>query len=191
MDEKYWDKVAVDYDGEIFDVLANDRDEIIVSYILKLGSEKKAACDFGCGVGKFLPVLAENFRHVYAIDISGSLLSQAKEACDGFDNISYFKKDISTDKLKHEQVDFALCVNVLIMPDSEIRAGIIKAISEHLRKGGYFLLVVPSLESALYTDFRLLQWNLKEGMDYQESIEELQAGDSTDLALRQDRKSVV
>jgi len=30
MDEKYWDKVAEDYDGEIFSVPANDRNNTIV-----------------------------------------------------------------------------------------------------------------------------------------------------------------
>ena len=64
MDEKYWDRMAADYDGEIFSVLASDRNEVIVSVIQKFGSRDAAACDFGCGTGKFLLVLAENFRTI-------------------------------------------------------------------------------------------------------------------------------
>ena len=89
MDEKYWDKAAADYDGQIFSVLAEDRSDMITSRISQFGCKKAVACDFGCGVGKFLSILAENFRHVYAVDISKELLIQARNSCKDFDNISY------------------------------------------------------------------------------------------------------
>ena len=34
----------------------------------------------------------------------------------------------------------------------------------HIRSEGHLVLVVPSLESALYTDYRLIDWNLRSGM---------------------------
>ncbi|HET6428038.1 MAG TPA: class I SAM-dependent methyltransferase, partial [Phycisphaerae bacterium] len=38
--------------------------------------------------------------------------------------------------------------------------------------GGHLLLVVPSLESELYSQFRLLEWNLKEGLPPQQAAAE-------------------
>jgi hypothetical protein len=38
------------------------------------------------------------------------------------------------------------------------------AIANHLRGGAYFVLVVPSVESALLTDFRLIEWNVRDGV---------------------------
>ena len=186
MDEKYWDKVAVDYDGEIFSALASDRSDVIASTISRFGSKQAVACDFGCGVGKFLPILAENFRHVYAIDISEKLLSQARDNCKDLDNVSYWKKDLSQARVKLEKIDFALSVSVMIMTCGKKRTAILDAISRHLRKEALFVLVVPSLESALYADFWLVQWNLKAGLTGAEAIWELGDGNNGEnCSLRQ------
>lgn len=184
MDEKYWDKIAADYDGEIFSALANDRNDVIVSYICQFASKQAAVADFGCGVGKFLPILAEKFGHVYAIDISEKLLEQAREDCANFDNISYSNHDLSQAGIKLQKFDFALCVNVAIMKSLDKRAAIFATISKHLRGGGHLVLVVPSLESALYADFQLLQWNLKNGLTASEAASSLKQK-RTDLPLRQ------
>ncbi len=178
MDEKYWDKIAVDYDGEIFSALASDRNEVIVSVIQQFGSKRAVACDFGCGVGKFLPVLAENFRTVYALDLSGQLLEQARQNCKNLCNVSFSKTDLSKNKLKLTRVDFGLCVNVLIMPSRKVRVAVFYTIAEHLLTGSHLVLVVPSLESALLSDYRLVQWNLKEGCSYEEAVSDLD-NDST------------
>ena len=183
MDKKYWDKVAVDYDSEIFSCLANDQRDIITTMISKLASKKAVACDFGCGVGKFLPLLSKHFDHVYAVDISSKLISQARQNCSGMSNITYARKDLSKAAGKCKKVDFTLCINAAIMPSAEVRLGIFKTIHRHLRKGGFLVLVVPSLESALYADFRLLQWNLKAGLKGPDAVEELDNGDT--LSLRQ------
>jgi len=184
MDEKYWDNVASDYDGQIFSVLANDRRRAIVSGISRFADPDAVACDFGCGVGKFLPGLAENFQHVHAVDISPRLLTQARRKCRPFDNISYYKKDLSRPGIKLPKVDFALCVNVAIMPSLGKCRTIFRNIARHLRAGGHCLLVVPSLESALYADFRLVQWNEKVGSSRRQIRDELQPRDS-DLPIRQ------
>ena len=183
MDEKYWDKMAADYDGEIFSVLACDRNEVIISGIERLGSEKAVACDFGCGVGKFLPVLAKNFRTVYALDLSGELLEQARNNCKNLSNISFSKTDLSENKLKLPTVDFGLCVNVLIMPSRKVRVAVFNTITKHLKAGAHLVLVVPSLESVLLSDYRLLQWNLKQGFSYEQAASDLDS--DSNVSLRQ------
>ena len=59
--------------------------------------------------------------------------------------------------------DFALCVNVAIAPDLAVRHRLLDVVARHLRPGGHLVLVVPALESILLTDFRLIQWNLRDG----------------------------
>ncbi len=93
MNEKYWDNVASDYDGQIFSVLAYDQSQIIASKISQFADKEAVACDIGCGIGKFLPILAENFRYVHAVDLSNALLKQARQNCCEFDNINYSQKD--------------------------------------------------------------------------------------------------
>ncbi len=62
------------------------------------------------------------------------------------------------------KVDFTLCVNVLLTPVLRERLSILKNISRQISRGGHLVLVVPSLESALYANTRLVQWNLRSGI---------------------------
>jgi len=183
MDEKCWDRMAADCDGEIFSVLASDRNEVIVSAIQQFGSKDAIACDFGCGVGKFLPVLAENFHSVHATDLSGELLEQARQSCKEMHNISFSKSDLSKNKLKLPKVNFGLCVNVMIMPARKVRVAVFNTITKHLHSGAHLALVVPSLESALLSDYRLVQWNLKQGLSYDEAVSDFD--NDSNASLRQ------
>ncbi len=166
MDEKYWDQTALNYDNEILDVVANDRKKIVLSHINRFASKESIASDFGCGIGKHLPILAMSFGTVHAIDISRNGLQVCREAYSHLDNIDYLKTDLSNDKTKLGKAHFGLCINVIIMPSFRKRMAIFKTISKHLLRGGHLLLVIPSLESALYSNFRLQQWNLKNGETY-------------------------
>ena len=64
------------------------------------------------------------------------------------------------------------------------------SIARHLKPGGHLLLVVPSLESAHYTNFRLIQWNLREGFGDGEAV---RAGfkSGTRVSSRQVRQGIV
>ena len=164
MGEAYWEKIADDYDGEIFDSLASDRKNVIVNHIDKCSSPKATACDFGCGIGKYLTPLGDRFKTVYAIDISRKLLDQAKDANSKATNVTYIKGDLASPSVDIGQVHFALNVNVLIMASPERRHRILSNVFRQIRKNGHLLLVVPSMESALYSHFRLVQWNTKVGV---------------------------
>ena len=187
MSQSHWDKIAPCYDSEIFDVLANDCNGTVLSHVLRFASEKSVAGDFGCGVGKFLPALSKQFRLVHAMDISQECLKVARQRCEHLPNIEYQKVDLADDSAKLKKVDFALSVNVAIMACRRTLAGILKKISKSLRPGGHFVLVVPSLESMLFAEFRLIQWNLKSGMTHAKAISASveEAEGSLDLRLEE------
>ncbi len=159
MNEKFWDSVADTYEAEIFNTLRSDSKGTIRSHIRKFSSKTAAACDFGCGTGRYLPILAKRFKHVYAVDFSSKLLDQAQQACGNLDNVSFFKSDLTSRQLKLSNVSFALSINVLIMPSRELRQRILATCYRQLTQGGYLLVVVPSLESKLYANSRSLEWN--------------------------------
>jgi 2-polyprenyl-3-methyl-5-hydroxy-6-metoxy-1,4-benzoquinol methylase len=161
MDKKYWDKVARDYDGEIFDSLASDRNGTILGHIDRIGKRQgKAgvACDLGCGVGKYLPVLAHRFRSVHGTDLSDECVRQARVACASLKNVTIHQGDLSVAARAAGPVDFVLCTNVLIMASEKMRAGILKRLSVTVKPGGSLLLLVPSLESSLYAHARRAEW---------------------------------
>ncbi len=161
MDKKYWEKVARDYDGEIFDSLASDRNGTILGHLERIGKrvgKKGTACDFGCGVGKYLPALARNVGVVHATDLSDECVRQARAACGHLKNVTIHQGDLSVLTHTVGQVDFVLCTNVLIMPSEKMRAGILKRLAAAVKPGGSLLLLVPAMESALYAHARRAEW---------------------------------
>jgi len=166
MDVKYWNEVAENYDHEIFDVLAHDKNCLITDRIEDFASETKTASDLGCGPGKFLPILSRSFRHVYAYDISEICLEQARDNCSGLSNIDYIMADLSMKKIRMPKVDFVLCINSIIMRSMVKRFRYLRAVSDHLNTGGHMTLVVPSFESAIFSKIRLIETHIRRGVSY-------------------------
>jgi SAM-dependent methyltransferase len=158
MDEKYWDRVAKDYDGEIFDSLASDRNGVMLGHLDRFAKPRGTAFDVGCGVGKYVPALARRFGKVHAADISAECIAQAREAHGGLKNVTFHKGDLSRTGALVGRADFVLCTNVLIMPSVRMREGLLRRLAGSLKRGGGLLLLVPSLESSLYAHARRAEW---------------------------------
>src|SRR5580692_9851972 len=114
MDRKYWETIAPKYEDEIFDVLRNDTSGIIVSAIEQIASKEKSVIDIGCAVGKWIPLLAEHFKHVIAADISATNLQIAKEKYPQYNNVEYVRSDMSADELTVMPCDVAICINAIL-----------------------------------------------------------------------------
>lgn len=161
MSAQIWDTVATSFDDEIFNTLASDRNNIIRSHIERFSSPDLDACDFGCGVGRYLPLLARKFKAVCAVDISKKCLAVAERNCASLDNVSYWKLDLSTNHSKLDKFDFAISINALLDPSLRKRRAALETIFQHLKPKGHLVVVAPSLESALFSTSRLFDWRLK------------------------------
>ncbi len=169
MNEQDWDDVAVSFEEEIFNVPANDRKGIIAEHLDRYASLEATATDLGCGVGRTLPMLADRFKRVYAVDVSSQCLAEAEQACAERSNIRYVHADLSKDRNSYPAADVVLCINTLLNAALELREPLIDRTCRSVKRGGHLLLVVPSLNSALLTAYRRLQWNLREGMPPEEA----------------------
>ena len=165
MNERDWDQVADTFEEEIFNVPANDTKGFISHWVEKLGGPDVVATDLGCGVGRTLPMLAERYAKVYAVDVSRQCLEVAERACGDLENIRYVHADLSRDRNSYPATDVVLCINTLLNAALEVRDPLIDRTCRSVKRGGHLLLVVPSLNSALLTAYRHLQWNLRDGMD--------------------------
>ncbi len=168
MNRKYWETMAPKYDDEIFDVLRNDSSGKIVAAIEKISSKKKTVIDIGCAIGKWIPLLAAQFKEVQAADISAINLQIAKEKYRHFKNVEYQRMDMSADKLSVRPSDAAICINAILTDSLKKRINFFQSLALSLKKGGHLVLVVPSLESKLYTNIIAHRWNV-DG-DHQEKI---------------------
>ena len=159
MERKYWEKIAPDYNEEIFDVLHNDKKAIIRSAISKVASPSKTVIDAGCAIGKWLPVLSPAFKKVIAADISAKNLAIAKKNYPGYTNVEYLRADMSG-KINVQKCDVAVCINAILTDSLKKRTAFFHNLSSCLKKGGHLILVVPSLESWLLTRVVQSRWKI-------------------------------
>ena len=167
MDKKYWERIAPNYDDEIFDVLRNDRSGKIVAAIEKIKSKEKTVIDIGCAVGKWIPLLADKFKYVIAVDISTKNLQIAKERNEKYTNVEYVGIDMSADSLTITPCDVAICINAILTDSLPKRINFFQSLSLSINKNGTLILVVPSLESKLYTNIIAHRWNVDDDNDEQ------------------------
>jgi len=160
MEKNYWEKIAPSYETEIFDVLKNDKSGKIVKSILSFADPKKSVIDIGCAVGKWMPVLAPVFGKVQAIDISNNNLKIAAKKYPQYTNISYERVDMSAPTVKVKKYDAAICINAILTSSLKKRNLFFKHMASFIKKGGDLVLVVPSLESKLFSHIIANKYNV-------------------------------
>ena len=161
-EEVHWNTIAPKYNHEIFDVFESDKNKRLPFYFKKHANKSHHAIDFGCGNGKSFPYLSPIFKSITAIDISKELLSQAKKR--PYSNIEFKRLDLTKQNLNLPEADFIFCCNVAMLPEIKKTYAMISNIQKALRKGGNALLVLPSLDSVLYSSWRLIDLYGKEGL---------------------------
>lgn len=159
MDRTYWEKIAPEYNTEIFDVLKNDSKGTIVSAIKKLASKNKSVIDIGCAIGKWLPVLSPLFKKVHAIDISKENLEIAKKIYPDLTNVEYGRIDMSDHKTKMPLCDLGICINAILTDSLKKREIFFANLKKCIKKNGYLILVIPSLESSMLASIIRQRWD--------------------------------
>jgi ubiquinone/menaquinone biosynthesis C-methylase UbiE len=165
MEKSYWEKIAPIYETEIFDVLKNDKQGYIVKAIESFASKKKSIIDIGCAVGKWLPVLSPIFKQVHAIDISSKNLAIAEKKYTALNNISYERVDMSAKTLASTAFDAAICINAILTSDLKKRNLFFQHMASFLKPKADLVLVVPSLESKLFSHIIANKYNVDDAKD--------------------------
>ena len=160
-EERHWNTIAPSYNDEIFDVFKSDFRKRLPQYFERYGNKAHRAIDFGCGTGKAFSYLAPRFKHVLALDISDECLTIARRT--RYSNVTIQQADLTDESLRFPKADFALCCNVAILPEPEQNLRILRTIRRSLKRGGIAMVVIPSLDSALYAAWRLMEWYKRDG----------------------------
>ena len=159
MDRKYWEKIAPEYNDEIFDVLKNDSKGLILSAIKKISSKGKKVVDIGCAIGKWLPVLSPIFEKVHAVDISIENLNIAKKLYPELTNVEYIRVDMAKPIAKMPRCDVGICINAILTDSLKKRNSFFSNLKKCVKKNGYLILIIPSLESLMLTSIIRQRWN--------------------------------
>lgn len=165
----YWDSLARSFDDEVFNPVEGDFRGTIVSAIASLSSKNLSVVDIGCGIGRNLALLARNFKHVGAVDISEDCLQIARRHCRRYKNIDFQALDLSRELPFVNQYDVGVCLNVALLPTYSRRTRLLQNINKLICTGGSLIFLVPSVESVLLTTHRLVHWNLDDHPNYQQA----------------------
>lgn len=163
-DALHWNSIADNYDREIFNVFQNDKKKKLKKYLAKYANKEHIAIDFGCGVGKALPLLSPLFKGIIAVDVSKNCISIAKSS--PHKNVVFKQADLAGKKIDLPSVDFAFCCNVAMSDNINRNYRIINNVLQSLNIGGVALFVLPSLESASLSVLSLIKWHEKEGTSF-------------------------
>lgn len=159
-----WSRAAAVYEQEFIDPYRSDVVSPLLKVLKELSDRRKTAADLGCGIGPLLPFLAEHFATVYAVDFAPGMLERARERCTGLSNVIFLERNLTDLGLLAGQVDVAVAVNSLVMPNLRELETSLKQVRGCLRSGGTFLGIVPAMDAVHYYTMLLLDRALDRGM---------------------------
>jgi SAM-dependent methyltransferase len=161
---RYWSEVAGRYEQEFVDPYRRRRNPLIEALGAVAGAGVKTAADLGCGIGPLLPILAQRFSRVIAVDFAAGMLARARERCAGLVNVELHERNLTDLAPWAGQVDVACAVNSLVMPRLEEIEHVLSGVRALLRSGGLFMGIVPAMDAVHYQTMLLLDRARQTGM---------------------------
>jgi len=117
------------------------------------------ALDFGCGVGRLLLPLAQRCREVTGVDVSPSMLAEARRNCDaaGARNVRLVQSD---DDLSALDGEFDFVHSYIVLQHIPVERGekIVRKLASKLAAGGVGMFHVPYTDGRKRLSSRALYW---------------------------------
>jgi SAM-dependent methyltransferase len=152
-----WSKAAAAYELDFIDPYLPDVRNPLPAALEELADPQKGTvADLGCGVGPLLPTLAKLFRRVIAVDFAEGMLKRAREHCGELPNVEYLHRALTDLAPLAGQVDVAVAVNSLVLPDVGELEAALRSIYTALRPGGHFVGIVPAIDAVHYSTMLLV-----------------------------------
>jgi len=101
---------------------------------------------------------------VVAVDFAEGMLARARARCRGLKNVEFLRRALTDLTPLAGQVDAAVAVNSLVMPDLDDLEKTLHAIRAALRPGGRFLGVVPAMDAVHYYTMLLVDRARQRGL---------------------------
>jgi SAM-dependent methyltransferase len=161
----HWSAAAERYEQDFIDpYLPGGRNPLPEALQALAGDGGRTAADLGCGTGVLLPLLARQFRRVFAVDFAEGMLARARRQCASLANVEFLCRSLTDLAPLAGQVDVAVAVNSLIQPRLADLEAVLAAVRASLRPGGTFLGIVPAMDAVHYHTLLLLDRARQTGM---------------------------
>jgi SAM-dependent methyltransferase len=152
-----WSDAAEVYESAFIDPYRDDVRNPLLRLLPRIPDAKhKTAADLGCGTGPLLPLLAERFAQVWAVDFAPGMLARARQRCAGLANVEFLERALTDLTPLAGQLDVAFAVNSLVLPEIGRLEEALRQIFACLKSGGLFCGIVPAMDSIHYGTMLLL-----------------------------------
>jgi SAM-dependent methyltransferase len=106
--------------------------------------------DFACGTGRITEQVAPLAKQSTAVDISPTMIDQARAKCPG---TRFFLGDLTQDAMDLGQFDLATSFRFFGNAQDELREGAMRAVARHLVPGGHLIINSHRNPKAFYAVF--------------------------------------
>src|SRR5262249_37229291 len=147
--DRQWSRHAARYDEVFLDALRPEVQNPVLAALEAIADPpRRTVADLGCGTGALLPYLVGRFGRVVALDFAPGMIAPARRRL-GPDAAKVRFETRAMDDLAAfaGQLDVAVAINSLVMPDVRVIDRTLRAIRASLRPGGVFLGVVPAIDA--------------------------------------------
>jgi SAM-dependent methyltransferase len=166
--DHHWDRQVARYDELFVDPYSAGVDNPLWDSLAAIpDAPSKTAADLGCGTGPLLPYLVARFAQVIALDFAPAMLARARArvAPDAAARISFLERPMHELDGLAGQLDVAVAVNSLVMPEVRLIDQTLKSIRRSLKPGGTFLGIVPSIDAIAYHLMLVVDRMLEQGLE--------------------------
>jgi SAM-dependent methyltransferase len=165
--DRHWSRHAARYEDLFLDPYAPGVENPLWAALDAVADAgRKTVADLGCGTGPLLPHLVARFGRVVALDFAPGMIERARGRLrpEAAGRVEFLTRPMHELDDLAGQLDVAVAVNSLVMPDIRLLDRTLRAIRAALRPGGLFLGIVPSIDAIAYHVMLLVDRALERGI---------------------------
>lgn len=149
MNRKEWNKHARTFEKNVCDITREEKGERLHRLVQCVRLPPKATLvDLGCGIGSFILRYGPRFYRIEGVEYASRTLARAKKRCAGIRGVTWHMMGIErASRLIGSRADLTVCMNVITSHSAARRAAQWRSIARVTKRGGYALIIVPSIES--------------------------------------------
>jgi SAM-dependent methyltransferase len=161
--DQSWSRAAGFYETAFVDPYRLDVRNPLLKVLRRLADPAKIVADLGCGIGPLLPTLSQLFHTVHAVDFAEGMLERAHQRCAGLNNVLFLQRSLTDLTPLAGQLDVAVAVNSLVMPDIPDVEQALSQIHASLKPRGCLLAILPAMDAVHYFTMLLVDRALGSG----------------------------
>jgi SAM-dependent methyltransferase len=127
---------------------------------LSICPDRRAALDFGCGVGRLTVALADHFAEVHGVDISAPMIEQARHLDAAGRCTFHLNVDPDLRRFDAQRFDLVLTLHVLQHMPPTLAASYLREMARVLAPNGVLVVHVPVRRVGHLGRLRAWTWNV-------------------------------